>query len=56
MKCPKCGTGGVRACIYVLMYIDADDIGHLTKLVIRKRSTELWAQLHEKTSYVCSKC
>ncbi|NCB98688.1 MAG: hypothetical protein EOM36_10065 [Bacteroidia bacterium] len=56
MKCPRCGSGGVRAYVTVLMYIDADDNGNLTKRVLRKKSTELWAQEHDKTSYVCRSC
>ncbi len=56
MQCPNCGDQKVKALIYVQMQIDADDNYHLTKKVLRKQSTELVSQSHERTSYVCQKC
>lgn len=53
MRCPKCNSDGIRAYITIQMYIDADDNHHLTKKVINKKSTEIWGQSHDKTSYVC---
>lgn len=56
MKCEKCESKNIRASIYVAMYIDANDNYKLTKKVLRKKSTVMWYQLHERTSYVCSDC
>jgi len=56
MQCPNCNDQKVKALIYVQMCIDADDNYHLTKKVIRKKSTELVSQSHERTYYVCQKC
>ena len=56
MKCPKCKSEKIRAFIHVQMYIDASDNYKLTKKVINKKSTELWSQSHDKTSYVCTDC
>ena len=56
MICPKCGGPQIRAFIHVQMYIDASDNMHLTKKVITKKTTEIWSQSHDKTSYVCMDC
>lgn len=56
MQCPNCKEQKVKALIHVQMCIDADDNYHLTKKVLRKKSTELVSQSHERTSYVCQKC
>ena len=56
MNCIYCGSENLRALIHVQMYIDAKDNYHLTKKVIRKKSTEIWGQSHDKTSYVCKNC
>lgn len=56
MKCGKCESKNIRAFIHVQMYIDANDNYHLTKKVINKKSTEIWSQSHDKTSFVCSDC
>lgn len=56
MNCPNCKKTKIRAFIHVQMYIDADDNHHLTKSAIRKKTTELVSQTHEKTSYICQNC
>ena len=56
MKCRNCESESMRAFIHVQMYIDASDNNHLTKKVINKKSTEIWSQSHDKTSFVCSNC
>jgi len=56
MKCISCKEEGVKAFIHIQMYVDADDNNHLTKKVINKRSTEIWSQSHDKTSWVCPHC
>jgi len=56
MECPRCKEQKVMAYIHVHMCIDADDNYSLTKKIIRKKSTEIISQSHDKTTYVCSKC
>lgn len=56
MKCEKCNSTQIRAFIHVQMYIDANDNNCLTKKVINKKTTEIWSQSHDKTSFVCSDC
>lgn len=56
MICKKCNSERVRAFIHVQMYIDADDNYHLSKKVINKKTTVIWSQSHDKTSYVCGNC
>lgn len=56
MKCNKCGSEHIRALIHPIMYINAQDMYKLTKEVISKKTTELWAVDWDKTSFVCSEC
>lgn len=56
MKCKRCGSDHTRAYIKAMMYIDSNDCGHLTKGVIAKSTTELWAVDWDKTSFVCADC
>ena len=56
MKCANCGSEDIRAFITIQMYIDAKDNNHLNKKVIAKKSSEIWYQLHDKTSYTCKSC
>lgn len=56
MICPNCKKGKIKALIHIQMSIDANDNYHLNKQVIRKRTTEIMSQSHEKTSYQCTDC
>ena len=56
MKCPKCDSEKIRAMIKVTMYVDAEESNRLSKKVIAKKSTELWATDHDKTTFVCVDC
>lgn len=42
--------------IQISLYIDPDDNHNLTKKVINKKTTELWFQNHERTTYTCIEC
>ncbi|SNS20938.1 hypothetical protein SAMN05446037_100633 [Anaerovirgula multivorans] len=56
MKCDKCGSENIRVWVKVCMYIDSRDYGRLTKKVIAKSTTELWAVDDDKTKFVCGGC
>ena len=56
MDCLYCKKPGVKAFVHIMMYVDADDASKITKQVISKKSSELWALDHAKTSFVCPHC
>ena len=56
MVCVKCKSKNVKVGVSVFMYIAPEDVCRLTKKVLRKKSTELWAASWDKAQIVCGDC
>ena len=56
MTCKKCGSNKIKVGINLFLYVDYEDHCKITKKVLSKKSTELWAKFNEKDSFICKTC